>query len=270
MFEHPSVLIGIACLALLYAAVSLWQGRRPGPMQVISFLGALGVILVALVGPIDELEDDRLFTAHMLQHLLLTLVMPPLLLYGVPNWMVGPVLNWRPLDGLARFFTRPLAAFLTFSAVFVVIHHPVLYDLMCRDEAVHITFHLLFMVTATILWWPLLSPLPEFPRLSYPMQVLYIFLLMIPMTAVAAPISLARTVVYPWYEGGTHPFGLSPLEDQVLGGLLMWVGQGIYFMIVFTAVFYRWSRYEDRDAPTLQPAPKPKLRLLHPHRPAGP
>src|SRR5258708_368108 len=87
-----------------------------------------------------------------------------------------------------------------------------------------------FGILVLLLWWPMLSPLPEYPRLSYPMQILYLFLLMIPMTAVAAPITMAETVLYMYYGMGVHPFGLTPLADQVLGGLIMWIGQGVYIM----------------------------------------
>ncbi len=74
------------------------------------------------------------------------------------------------------------------------------------------------MIVGTVLWWPLLSPLPEYPRLSYPMQIMYLFLLMIPMTAVGAPITMAKSVIYVFYMIGPHPFGLTPIADQVLGG----------------------------------------------------
>ncbi len=116
---------------------------------------------------------------------------------------------------------------------------------MCRDENFHIFLHLMFMASGIILWWPILSPLPELPRLSYPAQILYLFLLMIPMTAVAAPITLATRVIYPWYTEGAHGWGLKPIDDQVLGGLIMWIGQGTYLMIVFTFIFYRWQQRED-------------------------
>ncbi|MBP1686521.1 MAG: hypothetical protein H6Q33_2664 [Deltaproteobacteria bacterium] len=108
---------------------------------------------------------------------------------------------------------------------------------------------LLLMITGTIMWWRLLSALPELPRLTYPAQTLYLFLLLIPMAAVSAPITLALQVIYPWYLEGPHPGGLTPLADQVLGGLLMWVGAGLYFMCVFSMRFFRWTQREDRDVP---------------------
>jgi len=249
---HPSIAVGVLVLALIYAAmVFLGRPRRVRPLQVAAFVGALATIFFALNGPVDALADDRLFTAHMLQHLLLALVMPPLLLLGTPEWMLRPVLRRRELRGLATFVTYPVVAFALYNGFLAAIHTPPIFEQMVRDENTHIAMHLLLMITGTIMWWPLLSPLPELPRLTYPAQTLYLFLLLIPMAAVSAPITLASQVIYPWYLEGPHPGGLTPLADQVLGGLLMWVGAGLYFMCVFSMMFFRWAQREDRDEPVV-------------------
>src|ERR1019366_1559920 len=209
--EHPSIPIGVAL--------------------------AMGAILFTQT-ELDELADARLFSMHMLQHLMQTFVIPPLILLGTPGWMLEPWMLSRPIKPIARLLTNPVVAFLIFSAVFVTAHFPPIFDRMCRDENFHIFLHLLFMASGMLLWWPILSQIPELPRLSYPAQILYLFLLMIPMTAVAAPITLATKVIYPWYTEGAHGWGLKAIDDQVLGGLIMWIGQGTYLMIVFTFIFY--------------------------------
>jgi putative membrane protein len=205
--------------------------------------------MVLALGPVDGLADHRLFTAHMAQHMLLCMVMPPLLLAGTPGWMVRPFLRWSPLARLARFLVQPLVAYVLYNGYVAVLHTPPVYDVMLRDEVMHITLHIGLMVAGTIMWWPLLSPLPELPRLPYAGQVLYLFLMLVPMAAVSAPITLASSVIYPWYLEGPHPFGIAPLTDQVWGGLLMWVGGGAYFMGVFSTIFFRWARQEVREAP---------------------
>jgi putative membrane protein len=258
--EHPSVPIGCALLAVAYYAACRLAGRRPTRRQAAWFATALGMILFTHTA-IDELADDRIFFMHMLQHLLQTFIIPPLLLLGTPDWMLRPWVLSRRVRPLARFFTSPVVAFMLFSAVFVTSHFPAVFDLMCRDEDFHIFLHLCFMAAGVLMWWPIVSPLPELPRLSYPAQVMYLFLLMIPMTAVAAPIALATHVVYPWYLEGAHGWSIQPMDDQVLGGLLMWIGQGSYLMLVFTAIFYKWSRKEDQDAPML-PDARPPLRVV--------
>lgn len=259
---HPSVIIGVAALAALYIAAVRRSGRRVTRLQAASFAAALIVILFSLCGPLDELEDDRLFIAHMAQHLMLCLVMPPLLLAGLAGWMVRPLLLHKWLRPLAVFLCNPLVAFLVYNAMLVAVHSPGLYDLMCRNDAVHITLHLVMMATGVTLWWPLYSPLDELPRLNYPGQMLYLFLLLIPMAAVAAPISFSTSVIYPWYLEGPHPFGIAPLADQMAGGLLMWVGAGLYIICVATLIFHQWAQRDDCDDPVIR-----RTLELHPVKP---
>ena len=265
--EHPSIAIGVAALAIAYWLACRLCRRRPTRGQVGWFTAALAVILYTHTG-LDEYADDRIFFMHMLQHLVQAFIIPPMLLLGTPDWMLRPWVLSRAVKPIARIFTNPIVTFTVFSAVFVTAHFPPIFDLMCRNENFHIFLHLCFMVTGVLLWWPILSPLPELPRLPYPAQILYVFLLMIPMTAVAAPITLATHVIYPWYLEGPHGWGIRPLDDQILGGLLMWVGQGTYLTAVFTVIFYRWSRHDDRDEPMLTTSPtatgRPPLRVLHP------
>lgn len=258
----PSVMIGLAVLATLYALAARLGSRRVAPRQALAFAGALLTIWISL-GPLDALADRRFFTIHMLEHSLLTLVMPPLLLLGMPEWMLRPWLLSRPLAPLARLLTNPVIAFALANIVLAVAHVGPVFDRMVRDEPFHVFIHLSFMATATLMWWPLLSPLPEMPRLPYPAQIFYLFIMMIPMAAIAAPITLAPRVLYPWYLEGPHPAGISPLSDQVLGGVLMWVGDGIYIMCVFTLIFYRWSQRDDRDRPLVR-ASSAELKVLSP------
>jgi len=259
--EHPSIPIGVAVLIAIYVGACRVAGRRPTRRQAMWFAMAMGVILFTHT-ELDELADARIFSMHMLQHLMQTFLIPPLLLLGTPGWMLRPFILSRPIKPVARILTTPVVAFLIFSAVFVTAHFPLIFDRMCRDEDFHIFLHLLFMAAGILLWWPILSPLPEIPRLSYPAQILYLFLLMIPMTAVAAPITLATRVIYPWYGESVHGWSLKPLDDQVLGGLIMWIGQGTYLMFIFTFIFYRWQQREDSDIPVMPASAMPELRVV--------
>jgi putative membrane protein len=246
---HASVIAGVLGLAALYAFAAFRLHRRVLPRQAVAFGAGLATMMIALNGPIDALADHRLFTAHMAQHLLLSLVVPPLLLLGIPAWMLRPLLRGRAIRGVARALTHPVITFALYNGFVAVVHTPPVYEAMVRNDTVHIALHVLFMAAGTLMWWPLLSPLPELPRLTYPAQTLYLFLLLIPMAAVSAPITLAGQVVYPWYLEGPHPWGVTPLADQVVGGLLMWVGAGVYFMGVFSLMFFHWAQREDRDEP---------------------
>ena len=246
---HPSTALGIAALGALY----LWAARhfrqQPTLTQKIYFFSGLLVMFASLNGPVHDLSDVYLFSAHMVQHLLLTLAMPPLLLAGVPGWMLRPVLSRRGIAPVARFFTRAPIAFVTFNLVIAAWHLPPLYNAAMANHNIHILEHLMFMVAAVLMWWPLLSQLPEFPRLAYPGQMLYTFLMSIPMSIVAVYIAMSDHVLYPAYSAAPRVLPLSPLEDQLLGALIMWIPGGIIFMIIMTVVFFKWNaRGEDSTA----------------------
>lgn len=248
---HPSTVIGLGVLAALY----LWRAgkagldQRLGGARILSFFAALFVIFASLNGPLHDLSDTYLFSGHMVQHLLLTLLMPPLLINGVPGWMLRPLLKKRGIAAIAKRVTRPFACFLIFSIVIAAWHLPVFYNAAMENHDVHILEHLMFMAAAVLMWWPLTSQLPELPRLAYPGQMLYCFLITIPMSVVAVYITMAESVLYPFYSAAPRIMKLSPMEDQLLGGLIMWVPGALIFMIIMTVVFFKWAaRGEDTTA----------------------
>ncbi len=241
---HPSVVIGLVLLGGLYVYLG---GLRAPRRHVVSFIVALLVLFVALNGPLHNLSDTYLFSAHMGQHLLLTLVFPPLLLYGTPAHVVRPLLRPRWVMAFARVVTRPLPAALIFSAPIVIWHVPVLYEAALRNHNLHILQHLVFLATATLMWWPVLSPVPELPRAQHLIQMLYLFLLGIPMSVTGALITLADSVLYPFYAAAPRVGGLSPRDDQQIGGLLMWVLGGLMLWIVMTVIWFRYSVWDERS-----------------------
>ncbi len=251
---HGEVVLGLLLLASAYLlAMGPLRQRLDGPdavarPRVLCFLGGLAVIFFALNGPLHELSDRSLFSAHMVQHLLLTLVVPPLLLAGTPGWLLRPILKGRGVARTGRVLTRPLVASAIFNVVFAAWHLPVLYDWAMREHPLHIVQHLMFLATGLLLWWPVLSPLPELPRLPPPAQMLYLFLVGIPMVLVAALITLSDEVLYPFYGEAPHTWGLTPLADQRVGGVIMWVPGTLVFLIAITIVFFRWVKLEaDRE-----------------------
>jgi len=246
---HPSTAIGISALGALYIWGSRRLQREPSAAQRSFFFSGLLLMFASLNGPIHDLSDDYLFSAHMVQHLLLTLAVPPLLLAGTPGWMLRPVLSRRRIAPVARFFTRAPIAFVAFNLVIAVWHLPAFYNAAMAHHSLHILEHLMFMAAAVLMWWPLLSQLPEFPRLAYPGQMLYSFLMSIPMSIVAIYIAMADHVLYPAYSAAPRVLPLSPLEDQLLGALIMWIPGGLIFIVIMTVVFFKWNaRGEDSTA----------------------
>ena len=257
---HPSTVIGLAALAGLY----LWRARQSTAEQSvstsrkISFFASLLVVFGSLNGPLHDLSDTYLFSAHMIQHLLLTMLFPPLIIFGVPGWMLRPLLRNRMIFAVARFLTKPLICFTIFNLVIAGWHLPVFYNAAMANHNIHILEHLMFMSAAVLMWWPVTSQLPELPRLSYPGQMLYCFLMIIPMSIVAVYISMAEQVLYPAYSAAPRITSLSPLDDQLLGGLIMWVPGGMIFMIIMTVIFFKWAARGEDDAASAQVDWKPR------------
>ncbi|GAC1650192.1 MAG: cytochrome c oxidase assembly protein [Gemmatimonadaceae bacterium] len=253
---HSSTVIGTVALAALYFArarpnpvSAAVAAPRPSVRQRASFVAGLVALFVSLNGPLHDLSDYYLFSAHMVQHLVLTLVVPPLLILGTPGWMLRPLLGPRLVATVARRVTRPVWCFVIFNVVMATWHLPPLYNAALAYHPVHIAMHLTFLVGATLMWWPFLSPLPELPRLAYPGQMLYCFLMSLPMSIVAVYIAFADRVLYPLYATAPRVWPLTPLEDQFIGGLIMWIPGGLFFYLVMTVVFFKWAaRGEDGQA----------------------
>jgi putative membrane protein len=245
---HSSVLIGTGILGALYFYGIGPLRRRynlgppASPWQILSFSAALVVLLVSLNGPVHDLSDYYLFSMHMVQHLVLTLLFPPLLLAGIPGWLLRPLLLRPGILPVTRALTRPWVAALIFSLTLAIWHIARYYELMMRSHDVHVFTHLLFMATATLMWWPVMSRVPELPPLGPGLGMLYLFLVGIPMQIVAALITFSDSVLYPWYAAAPRTWGLSPLDDQRLGGLLMWIPGNLWIFAAISVLFFRWAK----------------------------
>ena len=250
---HPSTVIGLVGLGALY----LWRarhapvdqaGRSPTTTQRALFLIALVTTFLALNGWLHDLSDFYLFSAHMVQHLLLTLIVPPLLIMGTPGWMLRPALRWRGVGPVARWITAAPMAFVIFNVVLTAWHLPPMYEYAMTHHSMHIVQHLCFMVAATLMWWPILSPLPELPRLSYPTQMLYLFLMSVPMSLVAVCIGYADHALYPSYAAAPRIWGITPMQDQLIGALIMWIPGGLFFFAVISVIFFKWQQQGGEDS----------------------
>lgn len=242
---HPSIPLGLGLIGLAYALAVGPLRRRlapatpADPVQAATFGAGLLILFLALTGPIHDLSDSYLFSAHMVQHLIITLVAPPLLLAGVPAWLARRILGPPPVYRIVRFLSRAPVAFVIFNLVLAVWHLPRLYNSTLVLLDVHILEHLLFMGTAFIMWMPVLSPLPEL-RLRPPVQVLYLILLTFPMKGIGALLTMADDILYPAYALAPRAFGIDAFSDQRLGGLLMWLPAGFILWGGATIVFLRW------------------------------
>jgi len=248
----PSIYVGTALIIglYLYAVGPLRRKYRLADFvsrhQVVVFVSGMVLLFLALASPLDELGDEYLFSAHMLQHLVLTMIGPPMLLLGTPGWLIEPLLRRRAVLRIGKVLTYPAVAFLLFNVNFWLWHAPSLYNATLSDENVHILEHLLFLITATIYWWPVFSPVEEvLPRLSLGGQILYIFLGGMPSVALGAGLTFLPPLYAPYIQQAVRAWGISPAADQQLGGLIMWVPLNIAYIIVVSVLFIRWMQQQD-------------------------
>jgi putative membrane protein len=249
---HPEVVLACGFAAAAWAGAWHARGTRPRPGQAVRFAGGLLALLLALNGPLHDLSDWYLFSAHMVQHLVLTLVVPPLLLTGVPGFMLDallrPCLARRAPGAVVRTLTRPLPAFTAYAVAVVGWHLPGPYNAALEIHGWHVVEHLALLGAAILGWWPIVSPSRLAPPLPYAAQLLYLFVFGMPMTVVAAMITGAERVLYPFYEAAPRIVDLTPLADQRLGGVIMWVPSGLIPLAAFTIVFFRWVAAEADEA----------------------
>jgi len=254
----PLVVIGLAITAGAY----LWAVRRvnrahPGnrqpPYGSLLFLGGLLAIGLALLSPIEAYEGD-LFSVHMVQHILLEFVAAPLLLAGAPITLTlrvaPPAVRRRLLailqSRLVHLISFPVIAWILFAAVNWGWHFSVFYDQALESAPLHYFQHFTFLAAALLFWWPALGVDPSPWRLPHPVRLLYLFLAMPQNSFLGVALLSASTALYPHYVTNVRAWGPTPLADQQLGGMLMWVVGDLAFLAGMAVVVLAWMRHEER------------------------
>ncbi|MFZ0733131.1 MAG: cytochrome c oxidase assembly protein [Candidatus Sulfotelmatobacter sp.] len=249
---EPSVVIGCAALLALY----FYFARPRSLWRILCYCAGVVILLLALVSPIDALSDHYLFSVHMIQHLLLILVVSPLLILGIPADFAVRFLGKPRIAGVERVLSNPFVSWTAAALALGLWHVPLLYNFALAHEGVHILEHLIFLITATIFWWPVLTPVPEL-RLGAGATVLYLFLASIFNSILGIIITFAPLG---WYPAYVHPqdvlgvlplirnqWGISAAADQQLGGLLMWVPAGLIYFSIIVGTVIRWQSGSEID-----------------------
>lgn len=250
---QPSIVGGTILIIVLYlyAVGPLRErfhlGDEVSPGRAIAFLLGINLMFLSLFSALDELGDRYLFSAHMLQHLVLTMIGPPLVLLGIPGWLIQPLLRRRVVLRLGKMLTNPFVAFTLFNADLWLWHAPPLYDATLFNQNLHILEHLSFVFFGLLYWWPMFSPVEKgLPRLPIGGQVLYLFFGSMPMVLLGAGLTFAPPLYAP-YLYAPRVWGLSPAVDQQLGGLLMWVPVSLYMIVIMSILFIRWMQQQERE-----------------------
>jgi len=265
----PLILAGIGLAAGVYGAGvwRLWRasgaGRGVTRWQAACYAGGIAALLAALVSPLDAL-GEAVFWAHMVQHLVLVLVAAPLLVLGAPLlplvWSLDAaprrrVARWwnrsRVAPALAAALTTPLVAWSLHVGAIWVWQLPAAYQAALADEGIHAVEHLSFLGTALLFWWVVLQPAGR-RRLHRGASVLYIVTAGIQGGLLGALLTFAGRPFYPAQSVAAPAWGLTPLEDQQLAGLIMWLPAGLVYLAAAAALFVAWLRAEDIRMRTLE------------------
>jgi putative membrane protein len=248
---HPDVWLLFGSILAAYVIAGRRHARDAGqdvdPRRTRLFVAGIAVLWIGADWPIHDLAERYLYHVHMVQHLLFTLVAPPLLIAGMPAWLLRRFLRPRPVASVFRFLTRPLVALIAFNSILLFVHWPAVVELSVRSEWSHVGLHTLLVSTALLMWWPVMSPLPEHPALPAPGQMLYLFLQSLAPTIPASFLTFGSGVLYPVYATYPRIWGMGAHTDQLLAGLIMKLVGGAILWTFITAIFFRWYRQEHRD-----------------------
>jgi putative membrane protein len=249
---HLDVWLLFASVEALYLVALRRRRRSTGSRgasarKVTLFSLGVAVLWLGADWPLHDLAERYLYSMHMVQHLLFTLVAPPLLIAGLPDWLLREILRPRGVSRVVRFLTRPLVALIVFNGVLLFSHWPAVVEASVRSEPLHFGLHVLIVASAFVMWWPVMSPLPEMPALPAPGQMLYLFLQSLAPTVPASFLTFGSTPLYPVYASFPRIWGIDALTDQLIAGLTMKLAGGLILWGFIAAIFFRWFAQEQRD-----------------------
>jgi len=260
----PLIAIGLLLGTWLYlrGVAALWRSAGTGSIvqrwQVWAFAGGFGSLLVALVSPLDAL-GAALFSAHMVQHVILFLLAPMLFAAARPEtamaWAIPVPYRKAVLSGIHRqpvvrgvrsLLSNPVAIWMLFTGILWIWHVPALYDAALRSDLVHQVEHLSFLLAAFLFWsWLLRSSAGRSSRGG--LAVLFVFTSVIQSGLLGAILTFAGTTLYEGHLPYTEAWSLTGIEDQQLAGLIMWIPMGLWFTATIVFVFVAWLRDADRS-----------------------
>ena len=274
-WELPVWLTLLTVLTMLIYLRGWFALRRTRPEQfngwrLVAFMGGMTSLWLAVGSPMDGLAD-ALLSAHMVEHLILMMVVPPLVLLGLPvvpllrglpvflrKGVVGPLLRFRPLRRFTHWLVRPPVAWLGMNIAYLVWHVPAAYDFALENEHWHDFEHICFLFASLLFWWVIVRPWPA-QRCPHSWGILlYLIGADFVNTALSAFLAFCNRPVYSYYVQNPNPFQIAPLPDQALGAVIMWVAGSMAFLFPAAGITYS----------LLQPTPR-RLRTLPAARPTS-
>lgn len=257
---HPHPEVDLIMLSAICAY--WWATHRLGPRQAEPglpaasrrqqcwFYGGVAVLWVFSEWPIHDISEQYLLSVHMVQHTFFSVVVPPMLLLGLPDWLTGWLLKNPVLGFLGHRVARPWPALLLFNFLNILMHWEPVVDHELRSEPLHFCMHLLLFSGSMCVWLPLVNSRPDLPRLSHPMKLVYAMGTTLSMVAPVTFLALATRPTYHVYASAPRLWGISHLADQQAGAGIMWLLHSVIMTGVITYVFFSWWAAEQRDPET--------------------
>ena len=246
----------LLCVALMWGylwAINSLRFRtidagRVKRSQIAYYSAGVAAIYLAAGGPLHDLADGRLVSAHMLQHLILMMVVPPLLIAGVPSWIWQALLRQPGVLAAARVITKPLLVLILFTGVFFPTHLPEAVELQLESWLFHLFVHTMQVSAGILMWWLILSPVPELPKLTYPLQMGFLFLQSLIPSVFAGVFTFAEGAVYHSYNVEPRFWGVSIVEDQQISAAIMKIGGTLILWSFIGYAFFKWYVKEEEEA----------------------
>lgn len=261
--QEPLLLLGLGLTVCLYwlgwsRLSRVGTGQAATPWRAAAFMAGSLAVGTALLSPIAAFSE-RLFFMHMIQHLLLLLIAPPLLLlgqplvpilWGLPRQLRKPLgralRTGQPLERIGDVITTPIFAAAAFVVALAIWHIPVFYDAAQGRTFTHDLEHLMFFGTALLYWWPIIHPSGGRRRLSFGLALPYLLPPFLESMLIGVMLTFAGQPLYQTYAEMQMPWGFNPVTDQQLGGLIMWIPGGMFFLIPMIGLLIALLNNEER------------------------
>jgi putative membrane protein len=250
---EPTVIAGTFIVVSFYFYGAMTLKGCLVPWRAAVFLLGVTLMFLSLVSPLDA-AADRLLSMHMLQHVFLTTVGPPLVLLGLPPGLLSPVFQNERVLKAAKLLFNPVATATLFIVNMWFWHVPPVYDLALNDLEAHIAMHVAFMATGLLFWWPVIQPTPETGRVGDGARLLYLFATGMPMALLAVMFFASGNVIYDYYDRPDPLWNLDPMDDQQIAGLIMGALGEMASFVAITSLFFRFLDQEEQAA---VPPPRP-------------
>lgn len=261
---HPEVWLLIGGLTVLY----VWAARVVGPKVVPAGEPVLtrrnigcaiaGIVLLwgASDWPMHDFGEEYLYAVHMVQHTLLTLVVPPLALLATPRWLADLILGQGKVRRVIRLASLPVVAGVAYNAMVIASHWPTLVNGSVDNGVVHYLVHVVIVFTALMMWMPVCGPIEEW-RMGIPAKMIYLFCMSVVPTVPGGWLTFAENAVYSSYDTPTRAFGISVQDDQQAAGVFMKLAAGSWLWFLITCQFFVWAFRHQREEAELDRATRP-------------